>query len=277
MKKITYCMVCDCNFFLKLAENDSFGFKADIVECKNCGFIFLNKQLQEKALIEFYATCYRTHKKEINNSVQYFSDRERAISQSNYIEPFIKKENNLFEIGSGWGVLSNLLFDKGYYNITTTEWDKVSNRNLNEKIVKYTGSLKDINGNFDIIIMSHVLEHLADLNIKLLLFKKILKNKGKLFIEVPNAINPLVIKNYMNGSPYHHWFFNKKCLINLLKKNGFKLLHASTFGKIKLLNELKKHELLKWKSSVKSGITEIEEISENHPKAYWIRLIVECN
>jgi 2-polyprenyl-3-methyl-5-hydroxy-6-metoxy-1,4-benzoquinol methylase len=78
----------------------------------------------------------------------------------------------------------------------------------------------------DIIIYSHVLEHILNLNDELQTIKKVLKPGGYLYIEVPSVKNMKhhlsyksdFLKILQNAHTYH---FTQTSLKNLLGKNGF--------------------------------------------------------
>ena len=107
-----------------------------------------------------------------------------------YIKRYLKSDDTILDFGCGFGqliiALKNLNLDNVYgYDINREAEDYCKSKNIN--IFK---SLSDISIKFDVIIMSHVLEHIKkDEIIETLKYirENLLKPQGKLFIIVPNA------------------------------------------------------------------------------------------
>jgi predicted TPR repeat methyltransferase len=82
---------------------------------------------------------------------------------------------------------------------------------------------------FDLIVMSHVFEHMTDLNGILALISKLLKPSGLLFIEVPGIMNLPdyqydMIDSFVNA---HTYSFNLETLRAILSYNGFVCLKGN--------------------------------------------------
>ncbi len=107
-----------------------------------------------------------------------------------YIKRYLKSDDTILDFGCGFGqliiALKNLNLDNVYgYDINREAEDYCKSKNIN--IFK---SLSDISIKFDVIVMSHVLEHIKkDEIIETLKYirENLLKPQGKLFIIVPNA------------------------------------------------------------------------------------------
>jgi predicted SAM-dependent methyltransferase len=89
-------------------------------------------------------------------------------------------------------------------------------------------SLSQVEKQFDVITLWHVLEHVHDLNKKIQDLKSHLEKDGILLIAVPNH-NSLDSKKY--GSywagydvPRHLWHFSKQDMTKLLAKEGFEIM-----------------------------------------------------
>lgn len=81
------------------------------------------------------------------------------------------------------------------------------------------------NEKYDIVLMSHVLEHCLDINTAMSNVKKILKDGGVYIVEIPNC-NSLGFKTYRGEWPWsdiprHLNFFTQSSLKKILKKHGF--------------------------------------------------------
>ena len=89
-----------------------------------------------------------------------------------------------------------------------------------------TELLEKIEGRFDLIVISHVLEHLDNPKDLLSKAKNLLKSQGHIFIEVPH-----LDYRYKSDVLGHVLFFSPKQLELLLSKVGFNHYQISVFGK----------------------------------------------
>ena len=80
---------------------------------------------------------------------------------------------------------------------------------------------------YDIVLMSHVLEHCLDINTVMSNVKEILKDGGVYIVEIPNC-NSIGFKTYRGAWPWsdiprHLNFFTRSSLDKILKKHGFEV------------------------------------------------------
>ncbi len=154
------------------------------------------------------------------------------ISQFKYCKPFLEKNVSILEIGAGQGQ-ATYWFDKKGFSVTAIEPDENNVKLINQKLNNshcIIGSAEnfDIKEKFDVIWMSHVLEHLTN---PMQFFKNIQKNlkpNGIFFIEVPNCENSAMLNSSIHLVP-HTFHFSKNSLMNLAKKSGFKVEKCDYF------------------------------------------------
>ncbi|MHA1275224.1 MAG: class I SAM-dependent methyltransferase [Promethearchaeota archaeon] len=244
------CAICKSTNFQKLAEKDRYGLYNPVVICTKCGLVQTNPRMTIDSYENFYNKEYRklySGKKDLN---LIFSTK--SMLKGKEIYKFLKenkilnqttKNPFLFEVGCGAG-LNLLFFRKKGFKVQGIDISKEAiefGRNK-FKLDLYYGALKDMK--FDakpnIIIYSHVLEHILDLNKELSLIHDILSDGGILYIEVPGIKNLLnsydlyFLKYLQNAHVYH---FTLNTLNTLLNKNGFELVYGdesikSVFKKI---------------------------------------------
>ena len=144
-------------------------------------------------------------------------------------------DKEILDYGCGWGgflSLANKLTKncEGYepMEICNNYIKKTYNYNIHSN--KYNLCKKK----FDRIFMFHVLEHIPNQLDELKFIKKLLKNKGKLIIEVPHARDLLILNNDL--SSFKKFTFWSEHLV-LHTKNSLKtfLINAG-FKNIKILN-----------------------------------------
>ena len=252
----TNCLICNqkTDYFdeYKFNVNSDIEFfgKIQIVYCKECDLSFADPMPSISKLDHFYKYVYRDfgrpHYKEIINL------EEELLSQKNmnyiqYLSSFINfnEIENIFDFGSGSGDIGYLLSKKfKHLKLHTIESDNFSKEILKNRNYKIYGNFNEIDIKFDLIISTHVIEHLTNLNI-FENFKNILKKNHYIFIEVPNNLFEVNFHERPYDSP-HLIFFSKKSLYLIEKKFNFQILDLTySFHSIdKAFNNMKKSKLI---------------------------------
>jgi len=228
------CIVCNSRDFELLSEKDRFGLFMPVVICKQCGLVQTNPRMMEIHYLEFYESEYRKLYSSHETLDLFF---KHQYEQGKNIYDFIKKttKNNItgkfvIEIGSGSGGILKLFQDKG---------NTVLGFDLDEKFLDFGKSkgvnlkkgtienLSKISQHPDIVIYSHVLEHLNNPIKELKTLRKFLNNTSILYVEVPGLLNIHRVSyqdflKYLQNAHLYHFCLNS--LHNILKKSGFKLI-----------------------------------------------------
>ncbi len=162
------------------------------------------------------------------------------------IEFLLKSSSSVLEIGSSTGHFLQLIKDK-VSDCTGIELDKkfaeFSKKKLNLNIYEKPLEKIDFEGKkFDIIFMFQVFEHIPK---PLELCKKILKPKGKIYVEVPNLDDALLsiysiseFQKFYFRAP-HVYYYNKNTLFKIMKKSGFN-------GKVRTIQEYSVYNHVNW-------------------------------
>ena len=142
------------------------------------------------------------------------------------------KELQILEIGVGGGQASFWFEQKGF-EVTGIEPDERNVKLINEKlkrgkIIQGFGEDYASKEKFEIIWMSHVLEHMVDLEGFLNRIKNNLKDNGIFFIEVPNAEHKPTLNASINKNP-HIYHFSKYALSNFMKNLGYEIIKCDCF------------------------------------------------
>ena len=225
------CPICKRKEGDLLSKKDRYGLPYNQILCK-CGLCYLNIRWNQNSYDDFYRKHY--YKIYSSNNLQEYFDQE--YQQGKKIFSFVRKKLNkkfkILEVGSGAGGILKYFGDKGFLNLTGLELDEkyveFSNQNGINTINGKIGIIKD---KFDLIIYSHVFEHILDLNQEINNIKKIMNKNGLLFIEVPSTIK-LEDYYYDRKRFYqnaHTFNFTKESLLNLMNKNNFKELKIDDF------------------------------------------------
>lgn len=172
--------------------------------------------------------------KDSNEYENYFSSRNinfdfyKNQPLSPYILKIIKSENpkNILDFGCGYGQTLSEISKIGEYKLIgyDIEPDAITHaKNSGLDIIDGNLTrLTDIKWKFDLIIMSHVLEHMPKSEIISTLnhIKNLLSKNGKLLVVVPNAqSNTGCYWAYEDFT--HHTLFTAGSLLYVLRQAGF--------------------------------------------------------
>ena len=248
---------CDCCKVNDTVEvfTDSF-FDLPILKCNNCSGYFVknkNKIDLKKYYNETYWDIFRNiDKKRIKKGktdeayllkkfpkcIQILIEstgikKALAYSQYNYLKNRIKK-GKLLEIGSGQGYILEI-FEKNGFKVSGIEPSKINVKTINKKLKNgkckhgFAENEIDHEVEFDLIIMSHVLEHVIDSKKVLEKLKTVLSNDGRLFIEVPNCGSKKYLKESIYTQPHIH-HFTKESIQKLLGSIEMEIVKVDTLN-----------------------------------------------
>lgn len=237
MENINSCNVCDSSKIKTLSNNDNFTYSI----CKSCGHVFQSNRRSE----EFYSSLpYTVAQSKITN-VQSLEYDKHVNNRGTYIYDFIKNfikpyHKSILDIGSGFGgvsyYLGKLMNIKNILGVTPDYDPNVFNKYEGIDFIKSTYN-KPINGKYDLIIMSHVLEHFINPIEALKNVKQNISDQGLLYIEVP-SFQWEGARHYPIFTQVHLSYFSKKSLENILENVGFKIIkikESKYWGSIKIL------------------------------------------
>ncbi|MFN8207211.1 MAG: class I SAM-dependent methyltransferase [Bacteroidales bacterium] len=147
--------------------------------------------------------------------------------QSGFVEKYLPKQKKVIEIGCGEGLLLSELLNRNYkvYGIEPSE--AASKRAVMRGIEVKNGYFpqQKFNGEFDVVIMSHVLEHIENPSNIINEIVKIAP-KGYLLLSQTNYLG--LIPRIQKGKWYawvpeqHFWHFSLHGLSRFLADFGFK-------------------------------------------------------
>ena len=277
------CCICNKKNFINLSKKDRYGLYTSIVVCRICGLIQTNPRMNQASYYDFYKYEYRKlySNREKPSDLFFFNLYKKGEGIYSYLlkNNLLKKspaDSYVLEIGCSSGGILKFFKDKGF-NIKGIDVDEEyiqfgkNNYNLDLEV----GTLKDIKINLapDIIIYSHVLEHLLSLNEELILINNLISDGGVLYIELPgvknlkNSYKNNFLRYLQNAHTYH---FSLTSLTNLLKINGFHLIVGDEFIK----GVFKKNKFDDSKVVIKNDFKDVMNFLnklENFRMFYYIR------
>lgn len=225
------CKVCSSNHYKKIGEIKNIWKEyKDVYQCDECSLYFIDSPTDEE-INSLYKNEYHNNIKnklfEIAKSKMRYA---RSLSQFNFIKQTIDLENkDICEIGAFDGLLLSL-FKKNNNNVFGYE--------LNDDARVYAKKKYDIDlkenfleskSRYDIIILSHVIEHFREPKEILIKIKSMLKENGFIYIEVPNSPMPNecsynMLMRYLNTE--HIVNFNMDNLIKFAGSADLKIVRS---------------------------------------------------
>ncbi len=248
LKSHSGCPLCGMTDALLIAEKDRFGIPARTVVCQGCGFVFNDAYFDKnssKILYEKFWTRIQWQNDPIKNFQNRIKPSAFCWKRFAYICLNLQKEihdiKTVFEIGCGDGcnLLPFRVAGKNTYGCDFDERCLDVGRKYGLDLVYGDASvLEKINQKADLVILSHVLEHLIDLKMELSRVKNLTQEGGYIYVEVPGILNwnrpredAIAEDGYASSNNFlmyllygHNYHFNLKSLTNLMKRSGFQLV-----------------------------------------------------
>ena len=205
----------------------------DLVQCLNCSFIYADTKVTQVELDDYYSNLSKYESKEISTGGGYNDyDRNRLVDTAQYISlKFEDKELAIADVGCAIGGMLEQLRNEGFKNITGID-PSISCVNItkNEKGINCLHAslfeLDDTFGKYDLVILSHVWEHILDLEAALKSIEKILKPNGCIYVECPNAMHykNVIHAPYQEFNTEHINHFSTISFFNFFGSRGYTLL-----------------------------------------------------
>ena len=188
------CLLCGSEQKKLFDRAESFGYPLVFYQCEHCGLVFQSQEESQAADPEFYATTYR--KIYQANEEPTAKDLWVQGQRSQHLIDSIRKSGangvaNMLDIGASAGVLLQAFQQAFSCAVTGVEPGEAYRAFAEQKGIRMFPSVDDLIASeperFDLVSMSHVLEHLPDpVGMLRLIREKLLTENGLLLLEVPN-------------------------------------------------------------------------------------------
>ena len=238
------CPVCESEFGTLLhtqrfAESSDIGSQAvvDIVSCNRCACGFSDLKIAQDDLDR----TYEEHSKYADMSVfGKVSDEDPRLNESpwdltrlsstaKWISQHVSdRDARILDAGCATGTLIGLLIDHGFTNLVGLDPSPLAAATARKhyKVESFAGSFCSPptgTGRFDVIILSHVLEHIADVKSAANGLASMVSDDGLVYLEVPDATrySDFLVAPYHDFNNEHVNHFSLQCLDTLLGLRGF--------------------------------------------------------
>lgn len=238
------CPVCNANqaHFVKKIDFALFpkhpmagGY--DVVQCKECGFIYADTKVTQNDLDIYYKDLSKYEDKTIGTGggfTQY--DKDRLAKTAKYIDKHIQdKSIRIADIGCANGGLLKELKNLGFTNLVAIDPSLACIEITKSEVgcEAYQYSIFDINskvGKFDLIILSHVLEHILDVKSTIETLNALLVDGGLVYVECPDAQNyaKVIHAPYQEFNTEHINHFNETSFLNLFSIYNYHKIDTGT-------------------------------------------------
>ncbi len=222
------CDLCGEERFERIARHDRRGLLLETVVCRRCGLVQHAILPSEQELAAFYAHEYRRqYKGEVSPSARRIMRawRKGELILERLARHLIPGER-ILEVGSGIGCTVQV-FDLAGYDAQGID--------PNEGFCAYgatklharvrTACLADMlaEPRFDVVLLVHVIEHLASPRLALAQIHQMLRPGGRLYLECPNVAAPFAaLERLLHFG--HIYNFTRDTLEALARRAGFEVI-----------------------------------------------------
>ncbi len=204
--------------------------KFEILECNNCKIAFTNPPpvIPDYGSMDFHSGENREKAETLTHIHDLHTDWQMLIRmQAKMIAENFNKDAEILEIGCGEGILLDEVRKLGFTNVqgiepSTTASARAQRKGLNVRNAYFDVGVTD--KKFNLVMMSHVYEHIEDPLAFIEKVKGILKSNGSIMLTQTNykALLPRFRKEkwYAWVPDQHFWHFTPAGLKKIFKKFG---------------------------------------------------------
>lgn len=239
-----HCGGSSCHEFL-VGEEDLTGKDGEFlyVQCETCELVYQNPRIPVEGIKEYYDGEYIAHRKKKNWGIltplyewaMNKHDREKEKIVRKYFP--VNEDTHILDVGCAVGTFLLHMKTKTDCHIHGVDFKDGLNYPSFETIDFYEGLYYEqpiATQSIDVVTMWHFFEHDYDPKASLRMTTAVLKEDGKLIIEVPRLDSATFrwFKKKWPGvqAPQHTVLYTKKTLIAFLEENGFRVETYLPYG-----------------------------------------------
>jgi len=219
------CPLCGGTGFEPLARHDRNLLGIVTVGCAQCGLVQTNPRPTGRGLDDFYRDHYRLYYQHtLSPNAAYVASLNKDVRLA-YTAAFLSDQLGvpadavILDFGCGEGSLFAALriagFRGAFYGVEPNAPFAEFASRYGDATVSSTIPVREP---VDLIIINHVLEHLADPIRTLAQLRGLLKARGSLYVDVPDADEYTGIKDLHLAHVYH---FTERTLKHMIERAGF--------------------------------------------------------
>ncbi len=221
------CDLCGQNDFELLATRDRHGGSLPTTVCRVCGLIAHATIPADEELQRYYAEVYRCeyHGEYQPSPYRVVREWHRGQRLLQRLRSSLTPGSRMLEIGSGIGC-NVMNFALAGFDASGVEpgagFSAFSREKMHAQVQSCTLEDLPASGDYDVVLLVHVLEHLPHPTRALRQIAGLLRPQGKLYVEVPNFGLP----HAAPGKQFHYahiYNFTIQTLRMLTAKTGFRI------------------------------------------------------
>jgi 2-polyprenyl-3-methyl-5-hydroxy-6-metoxy-1,4-benzoquinol methylase len=229
------CPICGAGRPQKIRENHTFD--THLLMCLDCGLFFSSPEVTVQPAAEHYRQgktetwWQRKILRKVLSEIRAYDNNRRHRQLSAMIDCRIGDEQGILDIGCGNAETLLHLTALRHRGVCIEpcfrQWDRIQGTDI--KIYEDVFDDVEIDQKFDVVIMSHLIEHIpAPFNF-LSKVQSLMVDDGLLVVETPNSDNYYQRYYDMNQNDEHLFWYNTTNLTSMLVKAGFTEITALTY------------------------------------------------
>ena len=221
------CDLCGGADFRIISRADRRGKPLDTCVCTKCGLVVHARIPTDLELADFYASHYRQdyHGETTPSArrvVRAWRNGERIYQQlANYVKP----GDRVFEVGAGIGCNVKVFQEQGCLSSGIEPGEgfwQFSREKLRANIARCDLMQISPEPRYELVLLVHVIEHLASPTQALTRIRKLLHPGARLYVECPNLAAPFALRSRLFHFAHIH-NFTPKTLTMLAEKCGYEV------------------------------------------------------
>ena len=234
--RVLPCVICDEKSFTLISNIEKHGLLFPTGVCARCGNVQQTQYYAEEDLERFYSSYYRDIYNPLGVEREYLVQQRRGAEIIRFLpKEVLGRVGTVLEIGTGAGGILKNFMDIGKSVRGLDYGREYVEYGISKGIPLEVGGLDNLKESqkYDLIIVSHVLEHLMSPRAFLDKLKSHLSGEGYVYIEVPSIermnrlINKYDLRHYWQNAHVIH--FTIKTLKQLLEMSGYRCIRHDSF------------------------------------------------
>lgn len=215
-----------------VAQRDRYALPVRTHLCKLCGIMWTSPRMIEASLKQFYEDDYRPIYVGTQSATENFFEEQvqHGCKVYDFVSPFIKHDQHpiVFDVGCGAGGMLIPFVEASWSAFGCDLEAEYLERGRNAGLILVQGDVSVLReyGPANLVILSHVLEHLKNPLGSIIQIARSITVEGYVYIELPGIFS--IHRTYgdimlflQNAHLYH---FTLKTLSSLMSKAGFRLI-----------------------------------------------------
>ena len=211
--------------------NPGYGHHAQIVQCRQCGYVYANPRWDGEEILEAYtAVTDETYVQERAGRELTFQKHLRAMEK----HVGMANGRSLLDVGAYIGVFVETAGAAGWQacGVEPSEWASEVAQRQGLHVIHGTQDVPELAGKqFDVVTMWDVIEHVSSPSRELALAYDILKPGGVVAVhtmDVGSAFAKVMGRRWPWLMDMHIHYFDRKSLPEMLEKLGYRVVIAQS-------------------------------------------------